>query len=107
MIGAEVAAPPRPRILVIATSGLGRFVPALGAMGAIRAHHRDAKIILLTDRATSAFAPTATYFDDVWIDESDGELKWRQLLDLRMRLMALPFARVYDLDASVHSKRLF
>ena len=27
----------KPRILVIATSGLERFVPALGAMGAIRA----------------------------------------------------------------------
>ncbi len=107
MIGADIAPPPRPRILVIAAAGLARFVPALGALGAIRAYHRDAEIILLTARATSAFATTAPYFDQVWIDESDGEFKLRTLLDLRARLIAQPFMRVYDLDGSAHSKRVF
>lgn len=107
MIGADLVPPPRPRILIIAAAGLERFVPALGAMGAIRAYHREAEIILLTARATSAFAATAPYFDDIWIDESDGAFKLRPLLDLRKRLIAQPFARVYDLDATEHSMRLF
>ena len=76
-------------------------------MGAIRAAHRDAEIILLTARATSAFAATAPYFDEVWTDETDGALNFGQLWALRARLTAAPFDRVYDLDTSPHSRRLF
>jgi len=102
----DTAADPR-RILVISTQGLARFVPALGAMGAIRAHHRDAEIILLTAREVSAFAATAPYFDDVWIDPSDGTLNFTHLKALRARLIARPFDRVYDLEATPHTRRLF
>ena len=69
--GPEIA-PPRPRIWVISAGALERFVPALGAMGAIRAYHEDAEIVLLTARGSSAFATTAPYFDQVWVDETDG-----------------------------------
>ena len=102
-----VAVAVKPRILVICASGLARFVPALGAMGAIRATHRDSEIILLTARATSAFAATAPYFDEVWADETDGALNLGQLWRLRARLRAAPFDRVYDLDGTPHSRRLF
>ncbi len=64
----------KPRLLIISTQGLKRFVPALGVMGAIRAYHRDAHIVLLTTRNVTAFAGTAPYFDDIWIDETDGIL---------------------------------
>ena len=97
----------RPRILVISTSGLERFVPALGAMGAIRACHPEAQIILLTTRATSAFALTAPYFDDVWIDETNGEVNPGCLWTLGKRLKDAGFVRVYDLEDSAHSRRLF
>jgi len=102
----DTAADPR-RILVISTQGLARFVPALGAMGAIRAHHRDAEIILLTAREVSAFAATAPYFDDVWIDPSDGTLNFTHLKALRARLIARTFDRIYDLEATPHTRRLF
>lgn len=105
--GAAAPATMRPRILVLATAGLARFVPALGAMGAIRANHAGAHIVLLTARATSAFAATAPYFDEVWIDDTDGKVEIRRLWSLRARLNAAAFDRVYDLDATAHSRRLF
>ncbi len=37
-----------PRILVIKLGALGDFVQALGPAAAIRRHHRDAEITLLT-----------------------------------------------------------
>jgi ADP-heptose:LPS heptosyltransferase len=101
------AAASTPRLLVISTQGLKRFVPALGAMGAIRAHHRDAHIVLLTDRTTSAFAGTAPYFDEIWIDPTDGALALRRLWDLRKQLTAESFDIVYDLDGTAHTARLF
>jgi ADP-heptose:LPS heptosyltransferase len=109
----DAAATPAPteRVLVLSTQGLKRFVPALGVMGAIRAHHVNAHIVLLTARETSAFAGTAPYFNEVWTDDTDGRLRGmsdvRRLLDLRARLIAQPFDRVYDLDATGHTWRLF
>lgn len=107
----ENASPQKPRLLVISTQGLKRFVPALGVMGSIRAYHRDAHIVLLTARATTAFADTAPYFDEIWTDETDGGLRnigdLARLWALRAKLIEKPFDRVYDLDANAHSWRLF
>ena len=104
----ETAAPAaKPRILVISAQGLVRFVPALGALGAIRATHREAHIVLLTAPSTSAFAATAPYFDEIWTDDTGGALDLRRLWALRARLKAAAFERVYDLDATPHSRRLF
>jgi len=97
----------KPRILILSASGLARFVPALGALGGIRAYHRDAEIILLTARTTTAFAATAPYFDQVWTDETDGALDLRKLWELRARLQAQTFERIYDLNDTAHTRRLF
>jgi ADP-heptose:LPS heptosyltransferase len=88
----------RSRILVIKLGALGDFVQAFGPMAAIRRHHPDAHITLLT---TSAFEPPARqcgYFDDVWIDSRP---RWHNLcawLSLRKKLNGGGFARVYDLQ---------
>src|SRR3954467_15206435 len=95
------------RVLIICASGLARFVPALGAMASIRASHAGAEIILLTAPETSAFASTAPYFDDVWTDETVSGWDIAHILNLRRRLRATPFARVYDLDSDAHSFFLF
>ena len=58
-----------PRILVIKLGALGDFVQAMGPAAAIRAHHRDAEITLLTSAPFATLGRAAPYFDRVWIDE--------------------------------------
>ncbi|MEC9235109.1 MAG: hypothetical protein VX803_02555, partial [Pseudomonadota bacterium] len=85
-------------ILVIKLSALGDFIQALGPMKAIRAHHPDAKITLLTTKAFKNFGEECGYFDDVWIDERP---KWFNLsgwANLSRRLNNAGITRVYDLQ---------
>lgn len=85
-------------ILVIKLSALGDFIQALGPMKAIRAHHPDANITLLTSKMFESFGRQCGYFDDVIIDERP---KWHSIngwLRLRRTLIKGDYARVYDLQ---------
>jgi ADP-heptose:LPS heptosyltransferase len=98
---------PRPRILVIKLGALGDLVQALGPAAAIRLHHADAEIVLLTSDPFAGFLADAPYFDEIWIDARPG---WRNplgLLALRHRLRAAHFTRVYDLQTSDRSSFYF
>lgn len=97
----------KPRVLVIAAEGLRRFIPALSAAAAIRSHHQDAEITVLTAQTTSAFAEASPYFDHVWTDDLRGGWDLTRLWALRARLRAQKFERVYDLDTSSGSTRIF
>ena len=68
----------------------------MGSAAAIRAHHPDATIVLLTTKPYAALMRQAPYFDEVWIDERprDPVGLWR----LARRLRAGRFDRVYDLS---------
>jgi ADP-heptose:LPS heptosyltransferase len=88
------------RILVIKLGALGDFVQAMGPAAAIRAHHRDAEITLLTTAPYAELGRAAPYFDRVWLDE-------RRPLRLRARLREARFARVYDLQTSDRSSLYF
>jgi ADP-heptose:LPS heptosyltransferase len=101
------ARPKRPRILVIKLGALGDFVQAMGPAAAIRAHHADATITLLTTAPFAELARRAPYFDEVWIDERPGLLAPRRLAALRRRLRSAGFARVYDLQTSGRSSSYF
>ncbi len=97
-------------ILVIKLAALGDFVQALGPMAAIRRHHGEAPITLLTTAAFIELAEASGLFDEIWIDSrpkaADIAGWWR----LRRRLRAAGFARVYDLQTSDRSSfyhRLF
>jgi ADP-heptose:LPS heptosyltransferase len=96
-----------PRILVIKLGALGDFVQAMGPAAAIRAHHADAAITLLTTAPFAELARCAPYFDDVWIDERPGLMTPRGLVALRRRLRAAGFTRVYDLQTSFRSSSYF
>ena len=91
------------RILVIKLGALGDFVQAMGPAAAIRAHHADAHIVLLTTAPYAALARAAPYFDEVWIDERPGFLDPIGLWRLRRRLRRGGFDRVYDLQTSDRS----
>lgn len=93
------------KILVIKLSALGDFVLALAAMKRIREAHRKAHITLLTTPPYEALAKTSPYFNTVLTDgrpESFG-----QWMALRKRLKQAEYDRVYDLQTSSRSNRIF
>lgn len=87
-------------ILVIKLGALGDFVQAFGAMAAIRRHHPEASITLLTTAPFLNFAKASNYFDYVWIDERPKKSDIKGWLTLRKRLIDGRFSRVYDLQNS-------
>lgn len=95
------------RILVIKLGALGDFVQAMGPAAAIRAHHSQARITLLTTPAYAELGRRAPYFDDVWIDERPGWVRPWALACLARRLRATSFDRVYDLQTSDRSSLYF
>ncbi len=110
-LGPAAAADPRqdarrrPRVLVIKLAALGDFVQAFGPFAAIRAHHPEAEITLLTTPPYADFARRSPWFDAVW---SDGRPSWRDPAAwwrLARRLRTAGFARVYDLQTSRRSSR--
>jgi ADP-heptose:LPS heptosyltransferase len=96
-----------PRILVIKLGALGDFVQAMGPAAAIRAHHPDAEITLLTSAPFNDLAQMSPYFDRVWIDERPGRFDVAGWLRLRRRLRDGHFQRIYDLQTSSRSSRYF
>jgi ADP-heptose:LPS heptosyltransferase len=97
----------RPRILVIKLGALGDIVQALGPAAAIRRHHPEAEIVLLTTAPFADFLREAPYFDSIWIDERLGPLDLARLWRLRRRLRDPGFSRVYDLQTSARSTWYF
>jgi ADP-heptose:LPS heptosyltransferase len=95
------------RILVIKLGALGDFVQAMGPAAAIRDHHANAEITLLTTRPFAELARAAPYFDRVWIDARPGPAHPLAMLQLRRRLRAGAFDRVYDLQTSDRSSFYF
>jgi ADP-heptose:LPS heptosyltransferase len=95
------------RILVIKLGALGDFVQAMGPAAAIRAHHKDAEITLLTSAPFNDIAQMSPYFDRVWIDERPGNLDFAGWVRLRRRLRDGRFERIYDLQTSSRSSRYF
>jgi ADP-heptose:LPS heptosyltransferase len=95
------------RILVIRLGALGNIVQSLGPFAAIRAHHADAEITLLTLQPYAEWMATAPYFDRVWTDDRPNWWDLPGLLRLRRQLIGGRFDRVYDLQTSGRSSRYF
>jgi ADP-heptose:LPS heptosyltransferase len=93
------------KILVIKLGALGDFVLALAAMKKIREAHRKDHITLLTTPPFEALARSCPYFNAV---ETDGRPEtFAQWMALRKRLKAANYERVYDLQTSAASNRIF
>ncbi len=90
-------------ILVIKHGALGDVVLAQAPFQAIRAHHSNARITLLTTKLFKPFLEKSGLFDDIWIDDKPKLWQVGQLMHLRNRLRAGNFARVYDLQTSSRS----
>jgi ADP-heptose:LPS heptosyltransferase len=99
--------PDAQRILVIKHSALGDFVLAQGAFKAIRTHHPDAHITLLTTAPYADFGQRCGYFDAVEVDLKPNLMQWRLWLQLRRFITRGGFDRVYDLQHSDRSHTYF
>jgi ADP-heptose:LPS heptosyltransferase len=93
------------KILVIKLGALGDFVLALAAMKKIREAHRKDHITLLTTPPFEALAKSCPYFNAV---ETDGRPEtFAQWMALRKRIKSAGYERVYDLQTSAQSNRIF
>lgn len=93
------------RILVIKLGALGDFVLAFGPFAAIRAHHPDARITLLTTAPFAGLARRSPWFDEVIVDRRPA---WWDLPGLwRLSSALRGFDLVYDLQTSSRSSRYF
>ena len=87
------------KILVIKLSALGDFIQALGPMKAIRQHHPNAHITLMTTPMFKSYAKKCGYFDEIWCDNTRPKMpnifSW---LSFRKKLINAKYTRVYDLQ---------
>lgn len=97
----------RQRILVIKLGALGDFALALGPFAAIRRHHGDARITLLTIPSLADLGRICGYFDEVWADNRPRVWDIPGWLALARRLNDGGFDRVYDLQTSDRSSFYF
>jgi len=95
------------RVLVIKLGALGDFVQAFGPFAAIRRHHADAHVTLLTTAPFADLARASRLFDDVWIDARPKAIEMAGWLALRRRLRDGGFKRIYDLQTSDRSSFYF
>lgn len=101
---------PQEKILIIKLGALGDFVQALGPVAAIRRHHPQADITLLTTATYVSLGRACGYVNHVWTDNRPGILNLRDWLALRRKLNEAGFTRVYDLqnnDRTAFYLRLF
>lgn len=93
------------RILVIKLSALGDMVLAFGPLAAIRAHHPDAVITLLTTPPFADLALRSPWVDAVMENGRPERTNAVAMLRLATQLRASRFHRVYDLQTSRRSSR--
>jgi ADP-heptose:LPS heptosyltransferase len=95
------------RILVVKLSALGNVICSLGPFAAIRRHHADAEITVLTTAPYADYLAGSPYFDRVMIDRRAAWWDLRGWWQLRRQLIGGRFDRVYDLQTSGRSSRIF
>ncbi len=93
------------RVLVIKLGSLAEFVLSLPAMKRVRESHPTAQITLLTMPAFAELARASRYFNHV---EPSGDLKgFGAATRLGRWIRSSKFDRVYDLESSHHTRRVF
>jgi ADP-heptose:LPS heptosyltransferase len=98
---------PDPAILIIKLGALGNVILSLDAFAAIRAHHPNARISLLTTALYAEWLRQAPWFDEVLVDTRPNWWDFPKLLRLRWMLVRPGFTRVYDLQTSGRSSHYF
>jgi ADP-heptose:LPS heptosyltransferase len=87
-------------VLVVKLGALGDVAQAFGAFQAIRLHHRDARVTLLTTKPFEPLLRASPWFDAIWVDERAPAWRVDRWLALRARIRAAGIMRVYDLQTT-------
>lgn len=95
------------KILIIKHGALGDMFIAMGAFKAIRDHHPQAHIVLMTTSPFAILAEDTPYFDEIWLDERSSVYNIFALLSLRKKILDMHFDRVYDLQNSPRTSLYF
>lgn len=95
------------RILVIKLGALGDVIQSLGPMRAIREHHPKAYITCMTTAPFCELIDQSGFCDKLWEHKRPSNIDFWGWLDLRAQLKAAQFDRVYDLQTSSRSNRLY
>ncbi len=90
---------------MIRLGALGDFVLSFPAFAAIRAHHPDARITLLTTTPFAGLGALSPWFDAVQVDARPRP--WDLAGLWRLRRALLGYDLVYDLQTSARSSRYF
>lgn len=90
-------------ILIIKHGALGDMVLATAAFAAIRAHHPQAHITLLTTRPYAELFAASPYFDERWVDAKPKPYNLPGIFALYRMLNRRRWAFVYDLQTSRRS----
>ena len=97
----------RQNILIIKLGAFGNIILSMAAFTAIRQHHADARISVLTSAAFADWLRTFPYFDAVLVDPRPGRWDFPAQRRLARMLADGRFSRVYDLQTSARSSRYF
>ncbi|HEU5048117.1 MAG TPA: glycosyltransferase family 9 protein [Rickettsiales bacterium] len=95
------------RILVIKHGALGDVVLATGAFQAIRQHHKNDHITLLTTPPYAGMLRASGYFDDIWIDTRPKLYHPIDFFKHIEKIRSGGFSRVYDLQTSERTSWYF
>jgi ADP-heptose:LPS heptosyltransferase len=87
-------------ILVVKLGALGDVILSMDAFNAIRAHHPDARITLLTRNPFAPLAEKMPWFDAVLTDPNPSLFQIGKWWRLRKMLRSGGFQRVYDLQCN-------
>lgn len=94
-------------ILVIKHGAFGDFIQSLGCLKAIRRHHMNDHVTLMTTAPFEGLARASGYVDDIYIDSRP---KWWRIgawVAIRRWLNAGRFDAVYDLQNSERTEKYF
>lgn len=91
------------KILVIRLSALGDIIQSFPAFQAIREHHPEAHITVMTTSPYTALLKKSGLFDEVWEHRRIKFHKIGEIFAFRKQFLSFGFDRVYDLQLSQRS----
>lgn len=97
----------RQNILIVKLGAFGNIILSLAAFAAIRQHHPNARISVLTSKTYADWLRTFPYFDDVLVDPRPAWWDFATARRLGRVLAGGHFSRVYDLQTSKRSSWYF